>query len=104
VGVVGIILGSVYGPRTFDLRDAGNAECRTGAFDTYCTRKGIDLHEQAQTSATVSTVGFVLGAAGIGAGAVLVVMALKSPPTTNRAWVLPQVGPSNAGFAAGFSF
>ena len=105
VGLAGIIVGSAFGARTFDKRDAGNAECGPAPKETYCTKAGIELHAQAESSATVSTVGFVVGGVGLGAGAALVWWGLRSrAPTTSKAWVFPHVNPTTAGVVAGYSF
>jgi hypothetical protein len=105
VGLAGIVMGAAFGMRTFSQRDAGNAECGPPPGNTYCTKAGIELHAQAQTSATISTVGFVVGGVGLGAGAVMVLLGLRKPtPAPSRAWVLPHAGATGAGVMAGFSF
>lgn len=105
VGLVGVILGSALGARTFDLRDAANAECGPPPNTAFCTKKGIDLNSQAQTSAAISTTGFVVGGVGLAAGAVLVFLGMRhASPAPAHAWVLPQVGPTVTGVSAGMSF
>jgi hypothetical protein len=105
IGLAGMILGSVMGARTFTLRDATEPECLLDPKRVYCTKKGFDLHTQAQTSASISTASFIIGGVGLGAGAVLVLIGLrKSPPPPSRAWVLPHVDRNGAGFSAGYSF
>lgn len=105
IGIAGMILGPIYGQRTFDFRDAGNAECRFIAGASYCTKKGLDLHVQAETSAAISTAAFVVGGVGLTAGAVLVILGLRNKAQhATHAWVLPHAERSRAGISAGFSF
>lgn len=104
-GLAGMIVGTAFGMRTLDLRDAGNAECGPPPTTTYCTKTGLELHAQATSSATISTVGFVVGGVGLGAGAVLIGLGLRKPTSLpSRAWVLPYVGLASAGVTAGYSF
>lgn len=98
VGLVGIGVGTYFGLRTFSRRDDGNAHC----VGVYCTAEGLALHADAQRSATISTIGFGVGIAGIGAGVALWLTAGKAAPrTSGHAWVAPIVGPGQAGLAVG---
>jgi hypothetical protein len=71
-----------------------------------CTVKGGDLRDSALAASTASTVGFIVGAAGVGAGVILYFTAPKASaaaaPATPRTssltvQVAPIVGPHNAG-------
>jgi hypothetical protein len=105
VGLAGMIIGPALGVHTFTLRDAGNVECGPEPENTFCTKKGIDLQSQAATSATVSTVGFVMGGLGLGAGAALILIGLRHAPSApTRAWVLPHIDRTGVGVSAGYSF
>jgi hypothetical protein len=105
VGLAGMIVGSIYGARTLDLRDAGNAECGPPPDETYCTKKGLELQAQAASTAPISTVGFVAGGVGLGAGAVLILMGLRQPPPApSRAWVLPRIERTGGVVWVGMSF
>lgn len=105
VGLAGMIIGTVTGARTFTLRDAGELECLLDPKHVYCSRKGIELHSQAETSASISTASFVIGGVGLGAGVALVLLGLRQgAPAPSRAWVLPHVDRTGAGIAAGYSF
>jgi len=105
IGAAGLIVGSIFGGRTYDFRDAGDAECRVFSGASYCTKKGLDLHAQAQTSASISTASFVVGGVGLAAGAALVLVGLRNKtPRASHAWVLPQVERTRAGISAGLSF
>lgn len=105
VGLAGMIVGTALGVRTFSKRDAGNAECGPSPLTTYCTKKGIELQSQAATSATISTVGFVMGGVGLGVGAVLVFLGTRhASPAPSRAWIVPHVDRTGGGVWAGYSF
>jgi hypothetical protein len=68
-GLVGVALGAVFGLDAKSTHDeALDEHCRT---ETICTAEGATLVDDAQTSATVSTIAFGLGAAALAAGAVL---------------------------------
>ena len=105
VGLAGMIIGTAFGVQTLNLRDAGNAECGPAPLETYCTKMGLDLQAQAASAAPISTIGFVVGGVGLGAGAALVLLGLRQgAPAPSRAWVLPHVDRTGAGIAAGYSF
>ncbi len=105
VGLAGMIIGTVTGARTFTLRDAGDLECQLDPAHIYCSKKGIDLHSQAATSASISTASFVIGGVGLGAGAALIMLGLRQGAAAPAgAWVLPHIDRSGAGVSAGLSF
>lgn len=108
VGLAGIIYGSVYGAKTLELRDAGNVECGPPPDETYCTKTGLELQAQAAATAPYSTVGFVVGGIGLGAGAALIVLGLRNTnaktPSPKKAWVLPHVDRKGVGVWGGISF
>jgi hypothetical protein len=69
VGVVGVGLGSVFGIKAISDRNASNAgPCNAS---DQCNPHGISLRDDAINEARVSTVAFVVGAAGLGASAVV---------------------------------
>ncbi|MBX3187341.1 MAG: hypothetical protein KF795_20395 [Labilithrix sp.] len=70
VGVVGIAIGSFAGLRSMSMRDDANRLCG-GPPPRDCPREGVDAADDALTYGTVSTVAFVVGAAGLVGGAVL---------------------------------
>lgn len=69
VGVVGLIVGIVYGVRTMSLWSSAHSECNT----TSCTNhaQAVQDHDAALGSATVSNVGFIGGGAALATGLVL---------------------------------
>ena len=101
-GVVGLVLGIAYGGSAASRWSEAQETCQDGDF-TRCSQRGVRLAEDASSAALVSTIGFAIGAAGLGAGAYLWFtapreeQALAKAPA--RSWVLvPAVGP---GVAAG---
>jgi hypothetical protein len=62
IGVVGLGAGSYFGLRALSKTNDAEPHC-TGS---YCDDVGLRLHDEAKTSATWSTVGFAVGAVGVG--------------------------------------
>jgi hypothetical protein len=85
-GIVALGLGVYFGLDTFSKRDARDQHCA----GTVCDAEGISLHEKAQSSATISTVGFIGGAVLLGAGGYLLLTAPKAKRTA-------RVGPTLGG-------
>jgi hypothetical protein len=73
-GIAGVIVGGVYGARTFDQKDESDALCADG-----CNQAGVDAMNDARTSSYVSTVGFIVGLAGLGTGAFLTAWGATRP-------------------------
>lgn len=69
VGVVGVAVGAVYGLQATSKWDDAKGACSNYPYG--CPPKALDDREKAKSFATLSTVGFVVGAAGLAAGAVL---------------------------------
>jgi hypothetical protein len=77
--------------------DDATSKCTDGAYNR-CTSAAITLGEDASTSATISTIGFIAGVAGLGAGAFLWFTAPPFEEAPKTGWQLaPAVGPSGAG-------
>jgi hypothetical protein len=70
-GLIGIAIGAYFGIDTFDVREQRDARC----VGTVCDAEGIRLHEDARSSATISTIGFAAGVVAIGVGSFLFVRA-----------------------------
>lgn len=68
-GVVGLGLGAVFGLQASSNWSDAKEECQ--AFPYGCSQEGLNLKSSASSQATLSTVGFIAGAALLGAGAVL---------------------------------
>lgn len=95
VGVAGVVVGSIFGALTFVQKGEGGDACD----GRYCSKEGIDAHAAAKTSSVVSTVGFSVGLAGIGAGLALI---LTADPANARApqksaFIAPTLGPGLQG-------
>ena len=74
VGVVGAVVGTIFGVRSFGKSSDSEAHCTTGMPDL-CDDMGLELRSDATEAANVSTVAFVLGGAAVVAGVVLFVAA-----------------------------
>ncbi|MEP7120502.1 MAG: hypothetical protein ABJE95_06325 [Byssovorax sp.] len=99
-GLVGIVIGSVYGAKAI-RKDAGShAHCAPGDF-TQCDPAGAELGREAFAAATASTVGFLLGGAAIVGGVVTFVTAPSGAPKSSsgarRVEVRPVVGAQTGG-------
>jgi hypothetical protein len=73
LGIVSVGVGSFFGLRAFNRWDARNAACQGG-----CTPEAKTAGDDAQQAATISTVGFGVGVAALGAGLVLILTAPSS--------------------------
>jgi tetratricopeptide (TPR) repeat protein len=69
VGVVGLAVGTVFGLQASSKWDDAKKGCTSYPYG--CSDKALDNRDKASSLATLSTVGFAVGAVGIAAGAVL---------------------------------
>jgi hypothetical protein len=67
LGLVSVGVGSYFGLKAFSRWEARNQACESG-----CTAEAKTAGDQAESAATVSTVGFAAGAAALGVGLVLI--------------------------------
>ena len=82
VGVLGLAAGTVFGLEAKSKQNQSAADCRPNA-PTECNQAGVDLRHQGHNAATLSNVGFTVGAVGLLGGAVLYFTAPSaSTPTT----------------------
>jgi hypothetical protein len=65
IGVAGVTAGAVFGVQVFDDKAQRDPHCAAGR----CDATGMDYDDRARRAATMSTIGFGLGAAGLVAGA-----------------------------------
>jgi hypothetical protein len=96
---VGVLLGSIAGGIALSKRNAAVKHC----VGTRCPPSTHDDIDAANTFATMSNIGFVIG--GVGAGVAIAGLILGSPAPktpTQGAWVHPFVGWANAGVSGGF--
>jgi hypothetical protein len=97
VGLVGVVVGSYYGVRTFQKKgEIGPGDCDAGGG---CTTKGVALQDDAHRFATISTIAFGVGLAAVTAGVVLVVTSRSPGKPRASAWIAPTVGGIGAGGA-----
>ena len=99
-GVVGVGVGSYFGLRTFSKKSEADDHCgkAIGQSDSKrCDAAGVDLRDQAKSSATLSTVGFSVGALGLGVGIALLLTGNgKSEEAARRTVVAPALGAQSA--------
>jgi hypothetical protein len=67
VGVAGIVVGSIFGLKAFSKHDEAALQCDPECHD----QAGMDLKAEAKSAGNISTVAFVVGAAGLAGGALL---------------------------------
>jgi hypothetical protein len=85
VGVIGLGLGSYYGIRAASK----NSDAHDACPNRTCSPAGFEVHQQAQTAATLSNVFVIGGAALLGAGIVLYFTAPKKETTSVSLQGLP---------------
>ena len=97
-GVAAVGVGTYFGIDTFQKRDARDPHCN----GKVCDAEGIALHDDATTSATVSTVAFGLGAAAILGGIYAFATASSRLITVGGRPVRLGVGPGGASITGRF--
>jgi hypothetical protein len=78
-GLAGIVVGSIFGVKAMGKDADSHAHCLPSDY-IHCDSQGVQLGKDAFSAATVSTVGFILGAAGIAGGVVTFLTAPSSAP------------------------
>jgi len=105
VGVVGVGVGSYFGLATFSKKKDSEDHCgeAIGQSDANrCDATGVDLRDQAKSAATLSTIGFAVGAVGVGAGVYLLATGGSTKEKSAKAlWMQPAVGPQGGGILLG---
>jgi hypothetical protein len=71
IGLVGVLAGSYFGLRAISLKNDSEEHCPS---DDRCFAEGLRLRDDAQTAATISTVAFAIGIAGLGTAVTLVLV------------------------------
>lgn len=105
VGVVGVGVGGYFGLSALSKKSESEDHCggsigQSGA--NQCDAEGVDLRDQAKSAATFSTVGFAVGALGIGAGIFLLATGGGGKEKSAKPlWVQPAVGPRSAAVLVG---
>ena len=97
VGVVGVVIGSVFGAMTLSKVSATEGHC-SKATKPDCDAEGFKLFGDAGTTANVSNVGLAVGGAAVIGGVVLFLTApSQASAKAARVWVLPVVDSKTAG-------
>lgn len=105
-GLAAIATGAIFGGLAWSDRNKADPMCP----DKLCSKEGFDIIEGAKTKALVSTLGFGIGAAALGAGITLFLLSRPSSdedsqtPSAPSAKVLPALGPGGGGFTIIGSF
>jgi hypothetical protein len=96
VGVVGIVLGSVFGAKALSDASTSKSDCSTTSCPNHAGAQSA--HDSSESAGKVSTAMFIVGAAGLAGGAVLWFTAPKAAekPTTSLRFD-PMVGPQGGG-------
>jgi hypothetical protein len=100
VGVAAIVVGGVFGVRAISKRNDSDAQCPANQ----CTQRGVDLNEQAKTSALVAdiTIGVGLASAAAATYFLLTSRTSQSPPPVQAAHgvrLLADIRPGQSGLA-----
>jgi hypothetical protein len=105
VGVIGLVLGGGMGVLTLKNKSEIDDHCGSGIKspdETACDQAGLDAAKRAKPLSAVSTVGFAVGAAGVGAAVVLLLTEparAKTAKTQSARWPTAdvlQAGPAGA--------
>lgn len=99
VGVVGVVLGSVFGVKTLGKTSDAKGHCSVGE-PAQCDPTGLQLESSAKSTGAVSTVAFLVGGAALVGGVVLFATAPKSADTKTtsalRITATPMIGSTTA--------
>jgi hypothetical protein len=90
IGVVGVGLGTVFGLSSKSKHDAAQPNCNGDV----CNKDGLAARNDAISAGNLSTVFFVVGAAGLAGGATLW---LTAPSSASSVGLAPAAGPGGAG-------
>jgi hypothetical protein len=101
VGLVGEGIGSAFGLMAKTIDDNADPLCSSS---DHCTDEGKALVNSAHSKATVATVAFSIGAAGLLGGTILWLTAPRPQERGPSVAVVPTVGPDGAGFFAKGTF
>lgn len=104
VGLVGVGVGSYFGVNTFLKQGDSDEHCD----GTLCNQEGVDLRDEAKTSATVSTITMGVGLAAMAAGATMLIIDAvrgdEEPVAEATLNVAPLVGAGRYGATMGVSW
>jgi hypothetical protein len=110
VGVVGFVVGTVYGVRAKSKESESEDYCRPSDL-TVCRQQGVDLIDEGKRAATVANVSFVLGGLLVVGGGIVfftapsgVAAASDGASTAAHVELSPMAGPSVAGLVLDGTF
>jgi hypothetical protein len=103
VGLVGVGLGTAFGVMAKSNLDDSNGNNHCDAQDT-CDPQGLQLRSDAQTSALLSTISFVVGGVLVAGGVTMFLLGRPKEQHSAPAVFMPAVSPSFAGLAASGTF
>lgn len=84
VGIVGLAVGSVFGLKAISNWSDVESHCRS--YPNGCDGEGMSQADSAKSAATLSTIAFAVGAAGVAGGAILW---LTAPPASRETGAAP---------------
>ena len=88
VGVAGIATGTIFGLKAASNWSDAKAQCGSRYAYPSCPPSSVKLGDEASQAATVSTVSFIVGGAGVAAAAALWLTAPSAPPETRLSFAL----------------
>lgn len=98
LGLGSLAAGTVFGIRAITKENDSDKECP----NEQCTQRGVDLNNQAKTSALIADITIGAGLAAVGVATYLFLRSPKTSSTTApKIQVAPEVGPNMAGVAVG---
>jgi hypothetical protein len=100
VGGVGLVVGVITGVIAMGNHSTLGNECTLP--NGMCPASAQSDLDSYHSMATISTIGFIVGAVGAAAGVVLLVTQPKTPAATQSAWVSPYVGAGSVGALGAF--
>jgi hypothetical protein len=83
VGVVGIVIGSVFGLKAKSKNDQSKDAC-SPAEPNRCSNQGVELRDQALNAAKIGTIGMIVGGVGLVGGITLFLTAPSDKPASAR--------------------
>jgi hypothetical protein len=101
VGIAGVAVGSIFGILSLSHKSDGNSHCNLGPTGSECDAEGVQARSSAISTGNVSTVAYVVGVAGLAAGAVLWFTAPSSTESSAPSIGLG-VGPATASLVGRF--
>jgi hypothetical protein len=100
LGAAGLVVGGVAGMVAISHKNAAAKDCVNGE----CPRSTWNDLDSANSMATLSTVGFIVGAVGIAVGASSLILHEEPRPRTSALQVVPDVGPRAASLSVSGRF